>query len=36
MKMENIIDTDVAGVVKRIFVEPGQVVREGTPLVEIE
>ena len=36
MKMENIIDSDVAGVVKRIFVEPGQVVREGTPLVEIE
>ena len=36
MKMENVIDTDIAGVVKRIFVEPGQVVAAGTPLVELE
>ena len=36
MKMENVIDTDIAGVVKRIFVEPGQVVSAGTVLVEFE
>jgi biotin carboxyl carrier protein len=36
MKMENVIDTDIAGVVKRIFVEPGQVVATGAPLAEIE
>ena len=36
MKMENVIDTDIAGVVKRIFVEPGQVVSAGTALIEFE
>ena len=36
MKMENVIDTDIAGVVKRVFVEPGQVVPTGAPLVELE
>ena len=36
MKMENIIDTDIAGVVKRVFVEPGQVVPTNAPLVELE
>jgi pyruvate/oxaloacetate carboxyltransferase len=36
MKMENVIDSDIAGVVKRIFVEPGQVVAAGDVLVEFE
>ncbi len=36
MKMENVIDTDVAGTIKRIFVTPGDVVASGAPLVEIE
>jgi biotin carboxyl carrier protein len=34
--MENVIDSDIAGVVKRIFVEPGQVVAAGDVLVEFE
>ena len=36
MKMENEIDTEVAGVVKKIFVEAGQSVEGGDPLFEIE
>ena len=36
MKMENEIQTDVAGVVKKIFVEEGQSVEGGDPLFEIE
>ena len=36
MKMENEIDTEVAGVVKKIFVEAGQSVEGGDPLFEIK
>ncbi len=36
MKMENEIDSVVAGVVKKIFVEAGQSVEAGDPLFEIE
>ena len=36
MKMENNITSDYAGKVLNIFVQPGDVVKEGTPLVEIE
>ena len=35
MKMENNITSDYAGKVVNIFVAPGDVVREGTPLIEI-
>ncbi len=35
MKMENEIQTDIAGVVKRIFVEEGQSVEGGDALFEI-
>ena len=35
MKMENEITADVSGKVHRIFVNEGEVVREGAPLVEI-
>ena len=36
MKMENSITTDYAGTVKRILVEPGQIVPTDGVLVEIE
>ncbi len=36
MKMENNIISDYAGKVINVFVQPGDVVREGTPLAEIE
>lgn len=36
MKMENEIQVDGAGVVRRIFVEAGQAVEGGDPLFEIE
>jgi pyruvate carboxylase subunit B len=36
MKMENEIQAQVAGVVKKIFVEEGQSVEGGDPLFEIE
>ncbi|MBP3425497.1 MAG: carboxylase [Rikenellaceae bacterium] len=36
MKMENVIDTDIAGVVKRVFVSAGDVVAANAPLVELE
>ena len=35
MKMENDITAEVSGKVHRIFVQPGEAVREGAPLVEI-
>ena len=36
MKMENSIESDYAGTVKRIFVEVGQSVQQDAPLMEIE
>jgi biotin carboxyl carrier protein len=36
MKMQNEIQSDRAGVVKRVHVTPGQAVEGGDPLVEIE
>ncbi|MDD4819758.1 MAG: hypothetical protein PHD21_02865 [Flavobacteriales bacterium] len=36
MKMENSIESDYAGTVKRIFVEAGQNIPGGAPMVEIE
>ena len=35
MKMENDITAEVSGKVHRVFVKPGESVREGAPLVEI-
>ncbi len=35
MKMENDITAEVSGKVHRVFVKAGDIVREGTPLVEI-
>lgn len=35
MKMENDITTEVSGKVYRIFVQEGEIVKEGVPLVEI-
>ena len=36
MKMENDILAEQAGIVKRILVEPGQVVATGQPMIEFE
>jgi len=35
MKMENEITTEEAGIVHRIFVAEGEIVKDGAPLVEI-
>ena len=36
MKMENEIQAERAGVVRRVFVEPGQAIEGGDPLFELE
>ena len=36
MKMENVIDSNIAGVVKRVFVSAGDVVAANAPLIELE
>ena len=36
MKMENVVDSNIAGVVKRVFVQAGQVVAAGEAMIEFE
>ena len=36
MKMQNEIRADRAGIVRRVYVVPGQAVEGGDPLVELE
>jgi pyruvate/2-oxoglutarate dehydrogenase complex dihydrolipoamide acyltransferase (E2) component len=36
MKMEHVIKADVSGIVKKINVEPGDIIVEGHPLIFVE